>query len=48
MTLASNLIEFVCSLCLARGITTYLCPECGACPKHEKHSDTCPHARGGN
>lgn len=44
----SALIEFICELCIKRGITTYLCTECGNCPKHGGHSDWCPYARGGN
>lgn len=36
-----KMIEFICSLCAQRGITTYLCEECGVCPRHEKHSNWC-------
>jgi hypothetical protein len=36
------MIEFICTMCKQRNVITYLCTECGHCPRHEGHSETCP------
>jgi hypothetical protein len=37
--------EYICMLCLARNITTFLCSDCGNCPKHEGHSERCAYKK---